>query len=830
MPRKPPSLPVSLFYSYSHEDTRYREDMEKTLSTLKNRGYLTTWDDTAILPGQQLDPAIRTKLSDADIIAFLFSPSFLASKPCISEWEHAQRLESSGRLIFRVPIIVRPCHWKHFLDSDNVKALPRDGQPITKYADLDDAWLEIYCEIKKLITTLRETHRARPSFITELNHTDLKSSKPVLLQDTFTFPRLTKRVYTTTTDLEFEELLETPAELLAQHKAVIHGPERSGKTALARYLTLSHIDDEKPVLYADLSKSPGRIGKDYIRARYQETFHGDYDLWQPQDGKTLIVDNMAHTPGLVEFITLAMDLFTNVFVFVSSDVFHSYIFDEKRLAEFHQVRIDPLTYAQQEDLIRKGLTSLQLRETLDDGFVDNVERRVNAIIISSKIVPRYPFFVLSILQTYDSLMNRSLSITSYGHCYSIFIVASLVRAGISDADEALNTCFNFLEHLALAIYQSTRYADLDSFDFSEFVSDYRDTYILENALLNRLTHNEYGILTDEGRFKTTYMYYYFLGQRMGTDSAVAASLVPDLCAESYTEENYLILVFAIHHATDNAIIDEILLRTMVDVEDLDIATLDTRETARFSSLVAALPKSVISDEPVKVERAKERQRRQDLEDEEVEELSVEEPDERERDPARMLRVLKNNRVMGQVLRNRYGRLPRAKIEDIVELIADSSFRLINLYLKDEDEIHRLAASIHARHPEASLSDIQFILQAQSFLWTIYNVEHAVHAVTVPSIRASVDKVVSQNMTPIYEIFGYFFELDIGDSLTMAARDKLADLYRRYSDDFVRRVLSIRTQSYINTHRSSHRVEQSIHSVLGIKYRPRPRSIRQRSRE
>ena len=72
----------------------------------------------------------------------------------------------------------------------------------------------------------------------------------------------------------------------------------------------------------------------------------------------------------------------------------------------------------------------------------------------------------------------------------------------------------------------------------------------------------------------------------------------------------------------------------------------------------------------------------------------------------------------------------------------------------------------------------------------------------------------------YDIFGYFCKLDSGEALTSNIRDHLDELYKKHRDDVVKRVLSLRTQSYMNTHRSKTSVEQSICSVLEIQYRPR----------
>ena len=804
--------------------------METMLATLRHQALLQGWSDTQIMPGQSISGAIRVELSESDIIAFLFSPDFLASEECLKEWRFARQLANSGRLVCRVPIILRDCPWQDFLSDDDVKALPVDGKAITTYPNSDSAWREVYEGIKSVIESLRTTHTAKPTFLAGLNSTDLPLSKPVSLNDIFVFPRLVTQEYTTTAAGRIRDnVISSVSDLLDQGHSVIHGQDKSGKTALAKHIVQSLIDDDQPVLYADLSTVTGRLSDKFLRVLYKDQFNGDYDLWQQQEDKTLIVDNMTEAPKLLDFIEECSEIFSRIYLFVSSDIFHSFLIDDFRLADFQTVSLKPLTYTQQEQLIRKGSKALDRADELTDGFVDQIEDRVNSVIISNKIVPRYPFFVLAILQTYDALMPQSLPITSYSHCYYVFILASIRRAGISEADDAVNSSFNFAEQLALVTFLAEKEDTSKRVDFSAFQSKYRSEYFIETSLINRLTHKEYGIITDDGGFKAAYMYYFFLGKLFAADSELAKEYLPELCDHSYDEGNYLTLLFTIHHATDDKIIEDILLRTMVELDDVAIATLCRNETSRFSSLVSELPESVLSSDSVEIERTKNRQRKDELErwyDDESEGQQGEGTKRGERvepNEINILRVLKNNKILGQVLRNQYGNLHKNRIEEIVETIADSSFRLINTLLKNEEEIRSLASYIHTKWPEADLGQIQEELRFLSFVWTIGNIEQAVHAVNVPSIHGAVDAVVTKNDTPAYKILGYFYQLDSGETLTNDKKKKLAKLCKEYKkDNFVKRVLSLRTQSYMNTHRSQPNIEQSICSVLDIPYKPRPR--------
>ena len=183
--------------------------------------------------------------------------------------------------------------------------------------------------------------------------------------------------------------------------------------------------------------------------------------------------------------------------------------------------------------------------------------------------------------------------------------------------------------------------------------------------------------------------------------------------------------------------------------------------------------------------------------------------------------------MGQILRNKYGNMERTRIEEIIEIVADSGLRLVNAVLKDENEIVRHARYIKNKYPHYDIFKIKSMLRFLSFFWTMINVEKIVDAINVPEIKEVVTGVVHRKSTPAYDLIGYFNQLDSAEKLTKSERKELSILLKKYNDRFLKRVLSIRTQRYMNTHRSSARIEQSICSLLGIKYVSRYRRLQRR---
>ncbi|WP_419933092.1 TIR domain-containing protein [Candidatus Poriferisodalis sp.] len=823
MTKNPRTFRVRLFYSYSHQDIEYKESMEKVLVQLRHDGLLQSWSDSEILGGESISASIDTEMPQSHIIAFLLSPDFIASEACRKEWEDANQLVHNGDAITLLPIILRPCAWKDLTGGD-LKALPRDANPVSLHEDEDIAWHDVYEGIKAITHSIRGTHTVKSAFLNKLNTATIPSVQPLPLDDIYVFPRLASQYEDTESGELYEELVESAPQLLSRNRTIVHGQERCGKTTLASHLTLTLVNAARPVLLVDLGDFQYRLNERKLREQYEEQFDGDFDIWMRSSDKTLIVDNFSQDAKSLDFVAEKLDDFERVILLTSSDLFHAFLDDDVRLADYGELYFMPLTFRQQEQLIRKGLATLELKSPITDQLVDQAEDRVNSVIVTNKLVPRYPFYVMAILQTLDIAGRDETTVTSYGHCYYLLIVVSLKRAGISERDDSLNAAFNFVEHLARETFVARLTESTTRLNFDEFIERYEERYIVPRSLISRLTDERFGILDKSGRFKSSYMYYYFLGKVLATDAEFAKEHIDNLAERSFIQGNYLALLFTIHHARDEEVIDDILIRTMIEFTSVPVASLNKKETSRFSSLVTTMPERILSERSVDDERAEERDQKDEMEEESVEIEPDPSAEDVDTPGNNILRVLKNNKLLGQVLRNQYGSLERPRIELIVETITDSSLRLVNILLSSDSEIHKNAAKIAAEHPEANEEEIRRGLRYLSLVWTIWNLLQAVEAINVPNIRDAVSNVVKRHGTPAYQILGYFNEIDSLPRLTKNTASNLKRLMDGTSDRFVQMLLSYRTQMYMNTHRSDESVEQAICAALKIKYSPKRRAL------
>lgn len=149
---------TTLFFSYSHADSDLRDQLEKHLAMLKRQGRIDAWHDRKIVVGDSLDDRISEHLKAAGIILLLVSSDFLSSEYCYGiEMNTALRRHHAGEARV-IPIILRPCDWKS-APFAGLLATPTDARPVTKWADRDEAWLDVVEAIKKALPKTSDAAR-----------------------------------------------------------------------------------------------------------------------------------------------------------------------------------------------------------------------------------------------------------------------------------------------------------------------------------------------------------------------------------------------------------------------------------------------------------------------------------------------------------------------------------------------------------------------------------------------------------------------------------------------------------------------------------------------
>jgi formylglycine-generating enzyme required for sulfatase activity len=147
--------PLSLFYSYSHRDEAFREDLEKHLAFLRRSGLIAEWHDRKIGAGDEWKAQIDHHLATADIVLLLVSADFIDSDYCWSE-EMTKALARHERGEARViPVILRPCRWGS-TPLRKLQAVPKDARPVSEWPSRDAAFDDIAAALERTVHELRQ--------------------------------------------------------------------------------------------------------------------------------------------------------------------------------------------------------------------------------------------------------------------------------------------------------------------------------------------------------------------------------------------------------------------------------------------------------------------------------------------------------------------------------------------------------------------------------------------------------------------------------------------------------------------------------------------------
>lgn len=141
---------AKVFISYSHRDEKALDRLHVHLAMLKREGLVETWYDRQLFAGQEIDHEISANLRDSEIFIALTSPDFLASNYCYEqEMKTALDRHEAGSLIV-IPVIIEACDWKTS-PLGRLKALPKDGKPISTWTNEAVAYLDVITELRRVL-------------------------------------------------------------------------------------------------------------------------------------------------------------------------------------------------------------------------------------------------------------------------------------------------------------------------------------------------------------------------------------------------------------------------------------------------------------------------------------------------------------------------------------------------------------------------------------------------------------------------------------------------------------------------------------------------------
>ena len=822
---------MKAFYSYCHKDERWLEIIRKELQVTFDGEGVEQWWDRELVGSDKLI-TIDQRLEKSDIILLLITTEYLNSDACRKEMKFALEENRKGKRL-AVPVLIKACGWKDVPELRSILALPQDATPAEDWTSRSKLMNHLRSELRKVIGKAKDREakfQEYSDFLDRLKQIEFISQNKldVVLDDVFVFPNLT-----IDTEGEDQELVSFENLWAQGNRILLHGGSRSGKTTLCNKIVLQHAHTDTGALLLDASVPIQGRREQWIKDLCKVQVQGGHFEWRQKTCRVLVVDNLHRTSNL-EFLRTAKKEFDQILLACDEEDYICGLRARSELSSYIGVRLGPLRHAQQENLIRNWLR-VGNADSLDDTRVDQLERDVNLIIQENRVVPRYPFFVLSILQTHEGILPQRMDITAYGHCYQALITAQLVTEGIDPRD--IDSAQNVLTELAFSIFQETLKSNEHHVSLRKFIDAYTQEYIVKRSVIDRLYQSGRVIVLqdDHCSFKYGFVYYFFLGKYIASHYSENRVLVEKLCKESHLYHNAYTLIFTAHHTVNEDLIETIILNTMLAAGDRRPATLDKSETAAFAHELSSLPRHVAKDNTdVEKNRRKERDSR-DLDEnhDQAEDDGLEQFYE-----SSMYKSLRNMEILGQILRNRYGSLRKVALEEIADAITTSGLCLVHDFTTDgllksfRDYVAELAEH-ESKERKYDIRQEELIRKLGKefgilcFALIMSLLEITVACIEKRELNSTVQSLRRKKSTPAYHILEAMFLIRTGGIKSSSDVDHLEALVKRLDsegNDTGKHLVARWCYRYLATHNVKFDLRQRIYSLFRYLYRPNRREL------
>lgn len=324
-------------------------------------------------------------------------------------------------------------------------------------------------------------------------------------------------------------------------------------------------------------------------------------------------------------------------------------------------------------LIEKWL-SLGQEHTLKEVELDNKIKQIenkSKIILRPSLAPSYPFYILTITQSEDSIGAATHMLSnedrgSFGFFYEWLITTSLHRSPKKIPD--VNLKYRYLSELSYHMYQNN-IIRMDSYALETFHASYLQRFALRHTDLPYVDivsdFINCGLLKlENGHYEFIYLcvYYYFIARSLNIrlqrpeSEAYVKETISRLAGQIDSEENENILLFLSYLSEDPFIRETILNAAKQMFSHNDPTDLDKDVTfinGDDFNVSMKLPEKKPRDVRASIhEREDEEQRKRDLKVVDTTRLSFNTDDERIAEHIKSIKqAFKIVRIMGHIVKN-----------------------------------------------------------------------------------------------------------------------------------------------------------------------------------
>lgn len=336
-----------------------------------------------------------------------------------------------------------------------------------------------------------------------------------------------------------------------------------------------------------------------------------------------------------------------------------------------------------------------------DRDVHKTEAIVNAVV-SRNLTPSIPFYLLILLQSYSQHQQGELQNSGLARYYEYLMTRSLSKAGIKK--DEYDELFNYLSQLSW-FFRDTDKEEATKNELTAFTRQYSARYCtvdLEarlSLLVNARLLNKRG---DCYQFAYPYVYFFFLGRYLAkqlTDDPEIKAKVSGWCRKLYLRKNAHAIIFLSYHSNDSWIIDQ-LSGVLDDCFPESPPIEFNADVDAINSLVESTANLLI-EEPNVAHNQEVVRRQQD----EAEKNLPEEKEYPENGETALFGklnlLLKTSEILGQIVKNYYGSIERARKEELIAKVIFGPLRLLRFFFQ-----------LVADDPDAFVLEMEKIIDAQ----------------------------------------------------------------------------------------------------------------------
>lgn len=822
-------MTIKVFISYSHKDEKYKESLEEHLTMLKRNEVIETWNDREITAGSDWENEIDDNLSNAEIILYLISPSFLASDYCYcNEFESVLSKHKEGKCRI-IPIIVRTCDWQNS-PLGKIQGLPKDGVAVNAWKDVDSGWMNVINGIKLVVEELKKklelakVNNFSESFRKFLDDTNIpfykKGRHLVSLNDIYVPPDLIR--------LNSEDRMRKfdICNIYQDGKYIVYGDEKSGKSSLLKWIFKEFSKLNKNPIYVDLSTVHSLKDKyDFLNNIYKNIYSEDINYSVPIILDNFDKANFINNKSRKEFIEYINLDFKNIII--SFDTDNSFLKEELDcFNEYIELRIKNFGFEKREELIKKWY-SIGVEETISDeelyNKIDEAKDKISSILLKN-VLPAKPMYILLILSLMES--GGNVEFTSYGHCYQQLIYQSFDNAKIKKLD--FDKYMNVLKEMSWEFFLHNK--NLTDKDISSFFYKYGNEYLSVDQRTTIEKMIKAHIISFDGfeySFKYPYIYYFFIGKKISesyfSDSKVK-NKVDEIFSGIYKDDYAAILVFINHHSRDTWLTERIMNILNSLFSDIDEASLDKSGLSFMRSFYEDIPKMIIESKT----DVREARRKKNVELDRIEEDRQGENlynTEDEYDAPYLIKdiqsLFKCIEIIGQIIKSRHSSIKRTELLNIIRSGISAGLRFLNYFIQVSDVTKNRAVDyIHSLlSKDGVISDSELRNKVEYFyLFLIYKIIFNIIIKISSSIgsKEAIEIYLSlseEKNTIAIELINEDIFLSFSKNLDVSRVEKLKNKFK--GNEIANLILSDIVVNHLETFPVEYKKKQRIANILGI---------------